>query len=143
MRSDVSGKMAEWLYRKGISVSIPFYLLATVLLGTLALVAYLIANFFLAIFLAASAVVALYALWHNRKTSISPVILRKDIESVSYQAAVPGQSRARFVIKYRPKKRELQRNLALPTATHQGTSIADTAYWMMREEGLVDPNAET
>jgi hypothetical protein len=94
----------------------------------------------LVLFFAISALVALYALWANRKISFAPLLPRKEIESVEYLPAVPGQSRARFLVQYRPRKRLLTRILSMPTATHQGTTIADTAFWMMREEGFITPD---
>ncbi|MEM7368245.1 MAG: hypothetical protein AAF587_06550 [Bacteroidota bacterium] len=122
---------------KGIHGAYIYYVIAFVGLLTATFLTRLIDNYFLAFFFAISALGALYGLWVNRQISYATHIPRAQIESVAYAPAVQGVSRATLSILFRPKKRLYRRKLILPNATHQGTSLADTAYWMMREEGLI------
>ena len=137
LRSDLQGRIMSSLANKGVHGAYLYYLVACLGLILAAFLSSYIDNYFLTFFFGVSALVSLYGLWVNRSVSYAHVIPRKQIESVQYKAAVQGVSRASFTIFFRPGKRLYQRKLILPTATHQGTSLADTAFWMMREEGLI------
>ena len=136
-RTDLQGRISAWLSKKGLHAASLYYLAFFVGLLIAALLSQLIQNYFLSFFFGASALASLYGLWVNRRVSYASIIPRDQIESVEYQPAVQGVSRARFAIDFRPKKRLYQRIIPLPSATHQGTSLADTAFWMMREAGLI------
>ncbi|RMG68090.1 MAG: hypothetical protein D6722_12215 [Bacteroidetes bacterium] len=135
---DLAGRLGAFLYRRGFRRAWVLYLLLALGMALAAASSYLIDNMFLAAFFAILVPVALIGLWTQRSVTYAPVIPRKEIESVVYRPAVKGVSRATFIIFFRPRKRLMQRLIPLPGITQQGTSLADTAYWMMREEGLVE-----
>ncbi|GAB4415054.1 MAG: hypothetical protein OHK0039_23400 [Bacteroidia bacterium] len=136
-REDLLGRVERWLYSRGMRRAWVLYALLAAALAIACLAAWLIDNYFLTLFFLTLVPVTLYAAWHHRYTSFAPVVLRSEIESVVYHKAVPGVSRAMFVVSYRPRQRLVQRIISLPTLSQQGASVADTAYWMMRDEGLL------
>ena len=132
------GKLLRWLYGKGFkSMSVIYGLLFVGFIAATA-IAFLIDNYFLAFFFVVFSLVSLYALWINRNVSIAPVIQRREIEKVVYHEAVQGVSRASFDVYFRPEKRLLKRKIFLPSLMQNGAEIANSAYWMMRDEGLVE-----
>ncbi|MEO0896518.1 MAG: hypothetical protein AAFY71_08985 [Bacteroidota bacterium] len=139
---DVSGRVGKWLFQRGILSAAPLYLVLAILLllgGGLGLV---IQNYFLTFFLTLAAFMALYFFMQNRKYSFVPLILRQQIEKVHYEQAVPGKSRASFNILFAPDPENrpewlLHRKLILPNTVHKGTSVADTAFWILKDEGLI------
>ena len=138
VREDPYGRMIWWLFRKGISRVLWFYLLFSLGLVLVALMSVQINNYFLATFFALFSLMALWASWHNRFVSFATYIPRKQIEGVSYQEAVQGESRATFLIHFRPRKRLLKRRLTMPSLSQGGSRIAQSAYYMLKEEGLIE-----
>mgnify|MGYP006268340823 CR=1 FL=1 len=136
-RNDALGRLTQFLSRRGYQRALVLYLLLSLGLALGALTTLLIDNLFLAAFFAILIPFSLGAAWVNRDLSFAPVIPKRSIEQVAYRRAVPGEARAKFVIHFRPDKRRLRRVLAMPPQTHQGTSLADTAYWMLRDDGLI------
>jgi hypothetical protein len=137
-RSDGVGRLTEFLFRRGYQRAIILYLLLALGLLLAALLAFSIDNYFLTSFLGAMALIAAGYAWTNRDLSFAPVIPKRSVEATQYRRAVQGEARAAFIIYFRPGKHLLRRVILLPTRTHQGTSLADTAYWMMRDEGLIE-----
>jgi hypothetical protein len=133
----LTGKLHAWLERRGWRSVGWLYLLLAVGFGLAVLLALGIENYFLALFLGVFGLIALYGSWARRKYAISPVIQRKHIESVQYFPAVKGISRARFEVYFRPGKRLFIREIPLPSLLQNGQTEAQSAYWMMREEGLI------
>lgn len=137
-RSDWVGSLTNFLFRKGYQRAIILYLMLAIGLFLAAVLALLIENYFLASFLLGMGVLAGGTAIVNRDLSFVPVIPKRSIEKTEYRRAIQGEARAAFIIYFRPDRQLLKRVILLPTLTHQGTSLADTAYWMMRDEGLVD-----
>ena len=98
-------------------------------------------NYFLAVFLAIAALFSLRLAWINRKISFAPFISKKQIEYISYHPAVPGESRTSFQIIYNSGKRTLIRRLTLPTK--KGEMIAQSAYFMVKDTGLLKMDEPT
>ncbi|MEL6133030.1 MAG: hypothetical protein AAFR59_06655, partial [Bacteroidota bacterium] len=96
-------------------------------------------NYFLTGFLAAAALLMVYYAVSKRKQTFAKVIYRSEIQSFVYHASNPGVSRAHFEIQFLPSARTkpLTRLIQLPTRTYNGASLADTAYWMIKDEGLI------
>ncbi|MEO0473184.1 MAG: hypothetical protein AAF206_26455 [Bacteroidota bacterium] len=132
-----SGGLRKWLDQKGIRREAALYLLAVILFAILALVTVLIENYFLAIFFAGVMLVSLFTAFSQRNTSFAFRIPRSQIEEVHYFPAQEGMSRASFRIDYRSGKSLLKRWVKLPGKTQNGNAIAQSAYWMMKEEGLL------
>jgi len=137
LRQDALGQLTAFLFRRGYQRALVLYLLLSVLMVLGALITALIDNYFLASFFTLLIPFSLGAAWFNRDLSFAPVIPKRSVEHVEYRRAVQGESRAAFIISFRPEKRLLRRVISLPTHTHRGTSLADTAYWMMRDDGLI------
>lgn len=135
---DIPGRLGAFLYRRGLRRAWVLYLLLSLAMSAAAGASILIENFFLAFFFGVLALAALAGVWTQRNMTYAPVVPRSQIESVVYRPAVTGVSRAAFVVYFRPRRRLVQRLISLPSLTQHGTSLADTAYWMMREEGLVE-----
>lgn len=142
-RADIQGKFFSFMEQRGIHGAYVYYVITFLGLIGATFLTTLIDNYFLAFFFALSSLGALYGLWVNRQISFAQIIPRAQIESVDYAPAVEGVSRATLSILFRPKKRLFKRKLILPNATLQGTSLADTAYWMMREEGLIQASSKS
>ncbi len=129
----IEGKMESMGWRS-VGLLYLFLALGFFLSGLLSIY---IDNYFLATFFAAFGLISLYASWMRRKYAFSRTMLRKEIEAVRYYEAVKGVSRARFEVDFRPKKRLYIREILLPSLSQNGQTEAQSAYWMMREEGLI------
>ena len=137
-RNDFSGKLYTWLSKKGIKRAwFLYFLLLFVLIIAAAISYYVLENYFLAIFFATAAVMDLFAIWRNRNIFISPIVPRNQIQSVIYHQAVPGVSRASFEVFFKPKKRIQKKFIYLPLAQKGGKQVAQSVYYMMKEEGLI------
>lgn len=115
-----------------------FNFLVTLGLGFAALLSLTIKNYLLFSFFAA--MTAFYAIlsWQQRDVSLARFIARDQIESVFFQEAVPGESRASFIIWYRNTRgKRLQRKLLLPTRNEQDNMVVQSAIQIMREENLL------
>lgn len=137
INTDPIGRFSAFLFKKGIKRAMVLYLLLLIGFVLSLLVALQIENYFLAAFFAVCIPLALYYGWTQRKVSLATVIPREQIASIDYNKAVKGVSRASFTIFFTPKKTTLQKPIPLPSLMQKGNQIADTAYWMMKEEGLL------
>ncbi len=137
-RQDWVGVLSRFLFKKGYQRAWVLYLLLTLAMVIGLILSLSIANYFLVFFFVVMSLASVAAAFKNRDLSFIPVIPKKSIEKVVYRKAIESQSRAAFTIYFRPENRLMRRMILLPTRTHQGTSLADTAYWMMRDEGLVE-----
>ncbi|MDX2249835.1 MAG: hypothetical protein SF052_23830 [Bacteroidia bacterium] len=137
-QDDISGKILYFLEKKGFSRNWIIYLSLSGVMTLATLIAVQIENYFLAAFFAAFSVANLIAAFFSRKVSFASQILREHITSVEYKEAVEGVSRASFTIFFRPKRTILKRNLALPSYRKGDTQIAQAAYYMMKEEKLIE-----
>ena len=131
------GKLMRWLFGRGFKSMSVIYGLLFIGFVASTTIALIIENYFLAFFFIIFGLVSLYALWINRNVSIAPVIQRKEIEKVVYNEAIQGVSRASFDIYFKPEGRMLKRKIYLPSLMQKGAEVANSAYWMMRDEGLV------
>lgn len=135
------GRFQKWLGKLGWrSVGLLYLLLAMAFLLAGLLATY-IDNLFLAAFFAAFGLVSLYASWIRRKFAFTHKIPRNQIEAVRYFEAVKGVSRARFEVDFRPKKRLYVREILMPSLLQNGQTEAQSAYWMMREEGFLQESS--
>jgi hypothetical protein len=115
-----------------------FNLLITVALLFAFLLALVIQNYLLASFFAAMAGFYIFLSWQQRNISLTRFIPRDQIESVFFHEAIPGQTRASFVIWFRnPKGKRLQRKLLLPVRSEQDNMVVQSAIQIMREENLL------
>lgn len=132
------GRWLRWANRKGWVGQGGWYVLAA--LGFLGAVGLSIGinNWFLAFFFVVCALLALAAAWANRHATWQLVIDRKHIERVQYHPPIDGQARGSFLIDYRPGRRLRRRKISLPSLLQGGKEIANSAFWMMRDEGLID-----
>ena len=136
-----TGRLRSWLSGKRLASMWLYYLALSVLFLLSALLALTIENYFLAAFLGVFAVISLVALWIYRRHTFSVNILRDQIDRVEYSPAVEGQSRASFQVYYQPGRYMMQRPILLPGKSQNGASVAQSAYWMMKEEGLLAEEA--
>lgn len=141
-QSDFSGQMGKWLFQRKIFTAGPTYLLLALGLLLASGLAFAIQNFFLCAFLFATSIIGLFLFFQNRKLSFVPRIERVQIKEITYQEAIPGKSRPQFEVEFCPKPEEnpdftLIRRIVLPNTLHKGTSVADTAYWILKDEGLI------
>lgn len=115
-----------------------FNLLITAGLGLAFVLALVIENYLLASFFAAMTFFYAFLSWQQRDISLSRYIPRDQIESVFFQEAIPGQSRASFVFWYRSKRgKRLQRKILLPVRNEQDNMVVQSAIQIMREEKLL------
>ncbi|MEL6675031.1 MAG: hypothetical protein AAFR61_22680 [Bacteroidota bacterium] len=133
----LAGQLSRWFYSKGIRRVSIFYVLSSLAFLIASFVAIGIGNWFLAVFFFLAVALSVYALFINRQNSIAPLILRKDIDKVDYQAAVKGESRAAFTIFFKDHGKAMKRRVPLPSLMQNGAEIANTAFWIMRDAGLV------
>lgn len=102
-----------------------------------ALLSVIINNWFLAFFFLLFTGMSTVASWVNRQASLRILIEKKDIRSVEFHEAVEGVSRAYFRVFFAPSRHLRMRKLLLPSKLKQGTQVANAAYWIMKEEGLM------
>ena len=138
VRSDVLGRLTQFLFRRGYQRARVLYLLLSLVLAIATVLSLAISNYFLVLFFGIMTLLGLYASQVNRSVSFAPIIPKRSIEKVHYRKAVQGEARAAFIVHFRPENRLLKRIIPLPTRSHNGNSLADAAYWIMRDEGLVE-----
>lgn len=146
-QNDLSGKIGKWLFKRNIYSGGPSYLLLALGLFLASGLAFFIQNYFLCAFLFATAVIGFFLFFQNRKLSFVPLVLRSQITQLKYHEAIPGKSRPFFEISFAPQPEDkpgyiLVRKIVLPNTLHNGTSVADTAYWIMKDEGLINDRPE-
>lgn len=133
----LTGKLSNWLYNKGFKrVSILYGLLFLGFVLALGISLWL-DNYFLAFFFFISALLDLYALWLNKDISMTPLIIRRNIHQVNFQQAVEGKARASFEIFFEEEGRNYKRKVSLPSLMQNGAAVANSAYWIFRDEGLL------
>ncbi len=138
IRKDAVGWITLFLTKRGYRRAWVLYLLLSIAMVIATMLSISIGNYFLVLFFLLATLLTLGAAWKNRDLSFAPVIQKKNMDKVVYHRAVEGESRATFVVYFKTSEESsklLRRIIPLPTRTHQGTSLADTAYWMMRDEG--------
>jgi len=138
VRTDPMGRLLRFLFRRGYQRARILYLLLALAMAVATLLSFSIANYFLVLFFGIMTLLSLYASQVNRSVSFALTIPKRSIEQVTYRKAVQGEARAAFVVHFRPENRLLKRIIPLPTRSHNGNSLADAAYWIMRDEGLVE-----
>lgn len=137
----LSSFLSPFFYKRGFQRVVLFYSLLAISFLVFALLFISLQNYFLAIFLAIAAFFSLWLAWINRKISFAPFIDKKQIEYISYHPAIPGESRTSFQIVYTSGKRILIRRLTLPTK--KGEMIAQSAYFMIKDTGLLKIDEST
>ena len=131
----ISSLLSRFFFKRGFQRVVLFYGLMALAFLVFALLFISLQNYFLALFLAIAALFSLRLAWINKKISFAPFISKKQIEYISYHPAVPGESRTFFQIVYTSGKRTLIRRLILPTK--KGEMIAQSAYYMIKDTGLL------
>jgi hypothetical protein len=136
-RRDLTGWLGTQLFRRGIHQASALYLIGglALLLGALCML--LLGNYFLTIFLLMFSAFGFYAMRLNRGFSFAPLILREQVEGVSFHPAEEGLSRAAFSIRYRAGSRLLARRIPMPGGD-RGEEITAQALRMFRDERLLD-----
>ncbi len=131
----LSSYFSHFFFKRGIQRVAIFYLLLAIAFLASLLLFVSIQNYFLALFFGIAALFSLRLLWMNRKVSFAPLIPKKQIEYISYHPAIPGESRTSFKIVFNSGKGILERKLTLPT--QKGEMIAQSAYYMVKDTGLL------
>ena len=96
-----------------------------------------IVNYFLAFFFFGAALVTLYGLWTNRQVSLTPMITRRDILEVNFQKAIEGKARASMEILFEEEGKKFKKLVSLPSLMQNGAAVENSAYWILRDEGLI------
>lgn len=136
-RQDIWGKLMSFLFARGLKRMFVLYGGLAVLFGLGIWGGWLLQNYFLSWFFSIASFFCLLLAWQQRKQSFAPVIFREQIDAIIYSPVVEGKSRAHFDIQFHLGNQHLLRTLPIPSRTHRGTSLADTAYWMLKDEGLI------
>lgn len=140
MELEYSGLRGRWLSwankRKLTSVGF-WYVMTGIGFLCAAVFSTIIDNWFLAFFFFLFLILCIAASWFNRQASLRTTIQKKEIIKVEYQEAVQGESRAYFRVFFQPGNNIRLRKLALPGRHQQGGQIANSALWMLKEEGLM------
>ncbi|RMG23236.1 MAG: hypothetical protein D6730_14870 [Bacteroidetes bacterium] len=131
--------LGRLLAKRGIQRVAVIYLLWLLAFSVAIWVSFFIENYFLVVFFSIAWLFCLYAMWRNRRVSTASVIDRKHIRKVTYQEAIPGTARASFTIYFQPGKQLLQRKILLPSILQNGQMVAQSAYYMLKDEGLIKP----
>ena len=131
------GWFLAWANKRKLTSMAFWYFVGAVGFLATALFSVIIDNWFLAFFFFAFALLSVVGSVAYRSLSLRTNIERALIEEVVYREAVEGVSRAYFEVFFRPGKQLRVRKLSLPGKHQQGGQIANSAYWMMKEEGLI------
>lgn len=123
--------------RKGLNRVAVLYFLSLIAMTAAILLSLWIENYFLVAFFAVCWMVSLFSIWQSRTRSLAAVIPRKAIEQIAYKEAVEGVSRGQFIIHFRSGKQLLTRKILLPSALNNGKAVAQSAYYMFKEEGML------
>lgn len=131
------GRWLAWANKRKLT-SVGFWYVMTGIGFLLAAVfSAIIDNWFLAFFFILFLALCIGASWFNRQASLRTTIQKKEIVKVEYQEAIQGESRAYFRVFFRPGTKMRMRKLPLPGRHQQGGQIANSALWMLKEEGLL------
>lgn len=133
-----SSGLDRMLAKRGVQRMVVIYFILLIVFGIAIGISLWINNYFLVAFFAIAWMFSLVSMWTNRNVSAATYIDRKHIERIDYEEAVPGQSRASFTVYFRPKKQLLRRKILLPSILHNGHMVAQSAYYMFKDEGLLD-----
>lgn len=131
------GRLNQWLNNNKLSGKRVFYIVLILFFLLAALVSFVLEIYFLLIFFMASLAFVFHDIWKNRKLSFAPLIPKKDITEVHYLEAVPGERRAAFHIYFQIKEKVRLRRIQLPRQSKQTTMVAQSAYQMMKDAGLL------
>lgn len=135
---DVVQRLANGLYGRGMVSAMPLMMALAGLLVMASISTLVISNYFLFAFMATMTALAVGYMLRNRNLSFTPRIEKSAIKKVDYFKAQPGVARARFVIYFTHNGQLLKRILTIPNRVYNGTSLADSAYWMMKDEGYLN-----
>lgn len=135
--SGVTGGFIRWINRRKLTSVGFWYVMAGVGFFIATVLSAAIDNWFLAFFFLVFVVLCVIASWRNRQASLRTQIPRKMIHTIAYREAVQGQSRARFDIYFKPQSNIRIRRLNLPGRHQQGSQVANAAFWILKEEGLI------
>ncbi len=125
------------LAKRGIQRVAMLYFLLLLVFAIATGISVWIENYFLVAFFAIAWIFSLVSIWQNRNISAASVIDRKHIQKVTYQEAIEGVSRASFSVYFQSKNQVLKRQILLPSIMHNGRMVAQSAYQMFKEEGLI------
>ena len=79
----------------------------------------------------------IYGIVKSRNNSATPIIERKEIKSVTYNAGTSGLTRPRFEIEFNDNGQIKKRLIMLPGTLGGGQSEGDKAVQIMKEEKLL------
>lgn len=116
----------------------PVYAILASILALGAIAGWLIQNYFIAFFLLCFSVYFLFILFKDGESSVKLELLKSQIESVVYMEPVPGKSRGEFEIYFLENEKRYRRKISLATGGKQGLMIAQGAYHIFRDAGLID-----
>ncbi|MEM6805162.1 MAG: hypothetical protein AAF696_27445 [Bacteroidota bacterium] len=133
----LAGKLGQWLYKKGFRRVSVLYALLFVAFTIAFFVSLWIENYFLAFFFFGAALMDLYALWSNRQLSLTPLIVRQNIQEVIFQKAMEGKARASIEVFFEDEGRNYKKKISLPSLMYNGAAVENSAYWILRDEGLI------
>ena len=116
----------------------PIYLISGILLVMGCIAAWAIRNYFLAFFLLVFAVYFFIMLGKSRNKSLKNELFKKQVEKVVYHEPIPGKSRGEFVIHFLEENKKFHRYISLATSGKKGLMIAQGAYHIFKDAGLID-----
>lgn len=135
--SGLKGIFIRWINRRKLTSVGFWYVMAGLGFFIATVLSAVIDNWFLAFFFLVFVVLCVIASWRNRHSSLRTQIPRKMIQSIDYQEAIQGESRATFDIHFQPQSTTRIRRLNLPGRHQQGSQVANAAFWILKEEGLI------
>ncbi|MEM6764036.1 MAG: hypothetical protein AAF824_07785 [Bacteroidota bacterium] len=136
-QEDLLGKLEKFLYSKGVKTRVLLYMGLVLVLLIAFLISVSIANYFLSAFFLVLSGATVVFLLKNRKLSLATEIIRKNIQQVTYKEPLAGVSRAMFLITFTEEGKTYLKKLQLPPNSQQGQMVAQSAFLMMRDEGLI------
>lgn len=131
------GRWLAWANKRKLTSVGFWYVMAGVGFLLAAFFSAIIDNWFLAFFFMLFLALCIGASWHNRQASLRTTIQKKEIVNIEYQEAIQGESRAYFRVFFQPGTKTRMRKLSLPGRHQHGGQIANSALWMLKEEGLL------
>ena len=135
--SGLKGNFIRWINRRKLTSVGFWYVMAGLGFFIATVFSAVIDNWFLAFFFLVFVALCVIASWRNRQASLRTQIPRKMIEGIDYKEAIQGESRARFDIYFKPQTHIRIRRLNLPGRHQQGSQVANAAFWILKEEGLI------
>lgn len=133
----LGGRLGLWLYKKGFKRVAILYALLFVAFALAFFISLWIENYFLAFFFFGASLMDLYAVWTNRQLSLTPLIIRKDIQEVIFQKAIEGKARASLEVFFEEGGNVYKKKVSLPSLMHNGAAVENSAYWILRDEGFI------